>query len=78
MELHRIYVGDELELRHDFWVHDAKFINEWVNKLGLKKDQDIVLINDSHERLYKIAEINSKEAHLLYVTDFMRKSDKDK
>lgn len=74
MRLHRFYVGDELELKHDFWLHDERLLNQWNRVLRFQAGQDVVLFNDTHERLYKIQEISKAEAHLLHVTDFERKT----
>ncbi len=76
MSLHRFYVGDEIELKHDFWMHDERLQHQWVNVLRFRDGQEVVLFNDTHERLYKIAEIKNNETHLLHVTDFERKTPK--
>ena len=73
MKLHRFYVGDVIELKHDFWVHDPGLMRQLNDNLGLKAGEDIVLCNDSHDRLYKIVELKSNEAHLQHVTDLKRK-----
>ena len=73
-KLQRFYVGNELELKHDFWVNDAKLIQDWNGEHVLIEGQDVLLANESHERLYKIVEINDQEIHLQYVTDFKLKS----
>ena len=73
MRLHRFYVGDEVELKHDFWLHDQRLIKQWSKVLRFRPGQDVVLFNDTHERLYRITEISDSEAHLNHVTDFERK-----
>ena len=73
MRLHRFYVGNDLELKHDFWLHDERLLNQWNRVLRFRIDQDVILFNDTHERLYKIVEIKPNEAHLQHVTDFERK-----
>lgn len=77
MRLHRFYVGDEIELKHNFWLHDERLIPQWTKVLRFKADDQVVLFNDSHERLYKIIEITAREAHLQHVTDFERKTPKN-
>lgn len=74
MRLHRFYVGNELELKHDFWLHDERLLNQWNRVLRFRADQEAVLFNDTHERLFKIVEITAKEAHLIHITDFERKT----
>ncbi|MBA3758484.1 hypothetical protein H0X10_02540 [Candidatus Saccharibacteria bacterium] len=72
MSLLRFHVGEELELKHDLWVHDKELIGKWRDEQKLQVNDDIVLINHSHERMYKIAEINTREVHLMHVTDLVR------
>lgn len=74
MRLHRFYVGSELELKHDFWLHDERLIHQWNNVLRFREGQETVLFSDTHERLYHIVEIKRDEAHLVHVTDFERKT----
>lgn len=76
MRLHRFYVGNEIELKHNFWLHDDRLINQWNKVLRFRNGQDVVLFNDTHERLFRIIEIKPGEAHLEYVTDFERKTPK--
>lgn len=74
MRLHRFYVGNELELKHDFWLHDTRLLHQWNNVLRFREGQEAVLFNDNHERLYRIVEIKRDEAHVQYITDFERKT----
>jgi 16S rRNA (uracil1498-N3)-methyltransferase len=76
VRLHRFYVGDEIELKHNFWLHDERLINQWNKVLRFRDNQNVVLFNDTHERLFKIIELKSNEAHLEFVTDFERKTPK--
>lgn len=71
--LHRFYVGNDIELTHDFWLHDERLLHQWSKVLRFKAGQDIILFNDAHERLYKIVEMPINEAHLQHVTDLVRK-----
>lgn len=76
MRLHRFYVGNEVELKHNFWLHDERLINQWNKVLRFRNNQNVVLFNDTHDRLFKILEIKPNEAHLEFVTDFERKTPK--
>lgn len=73
MKLHRFYIGNNLELKHDFWLHDKGLIHQWRNVLRFKTNQQIVLFDGiSEERLYKIVEFSDTEAHLQLVTELKR------
>lgn len=74
MRLHRFYAGNEIELKHDFWLHDERLLHQWNNVLRFRDGQEVVLFSNTHERLYRVAEIKRDEAHLLHVTDFERKT----
>lgn len=77
MRLHRFYIGNHLELKHDFWIQDMRLINQWRKVLRYQAGQEIVLFDGvKHDRLYKIAEINDREVHLQHITDFERKTPK--
>jgi 16S rRNA (uracil1498-N3)-methyltransferase len=74
MRLHRFYVGPDLELSHDFWVHNEGLVHQWKNVLRMQPGQELTLFDGvEHERLYKIVEIKDNGAHLIHVTDFERK-----
>ena len=74
MRLHRFYVADELELKHDFWIHDERLVNQWRKVLRFQPGQEIVLFDGhTHDRLYRIEELSEKEAHVIHMTDFERK-----
>ena len=73
MKLHRFFVKD-IELGHDFWLHDEKLLHQWNNVLRFNAGQQIVLFDGAqHDKLYKIDEIKKSEAHLALITDFERK-----
>ena len=74
MSVSHFTVSEDIELKHDFWLHDEELIHKWWDELQFQAGQEVLLINESHERLYKIVEIKSDEAHLQYVTDFVRKT----
>jgi 16S rRNA (uracil1498-N3)-methyltransferase len=74
VRLHRFFVGRDLELKHDFWLHDERLLNQWRKVLRFQAGQQVGLFDGiEHERLYKIEEIDEREAHLIHVTDFERK-----
>lgn len=76
MRLHRFFAGN-IELAHDFWLHDEKLLHQWNNVLRFRPGQQVVLFDGmQHERLYKIDELSKTEAHLNHVTDFERKTPK--
>lgn len=74
MKLPRFYVDPDIELVHDFWLHDETLLKEWNESLNFQSGQKVVLFNDvHHERLYKITELKPDEAHLVMITEFMDK-----
>jgi 16S rRNA (uracil1498-N3)-methyltransferase len=74
MRLHRFYVKPDVELKHDFWLHDERLINQWRKVLRFQTGQELVLFDGvQHERLYRLLDLNEREAHLEQVTDFVRK-----
>lgn len=71
MRLHRFYVGLDIELTNDLWLHDESLIHQWKNVLRLKPDQEVVLFDGKGtDRLYKITEFKANEVHLQHITDF--------
>lgn len=73
MRVHRFYVGGSLELKHDFWVHDAALLWQWNKVLRFKVGQQVILFDgQDKDRLYRLAEISKTEAHLQLVTDMER------
>lgn len=72
MTIPRFYVGTELELKHDFWVHEHPLLDRW-HELGLQTDDEIVLFDGVRtDRLYRIAQFDEREAHMIYITDYER------
>lgn len=77
MRVHRFYIDPSTELKHDFWLHDERLIHQWRTVLRMSPGQDVVLFDGLQtDRLYKITELNEREAHLLMVTDYARKMPK--
>lgn len=75
MRLHRYYTGKDLELKHDFWLHDLRLVHQWRNVLRMGEGQEVVLFDGiGEDRLYKIVELSDKEAHLQMVTELARKT----
>lgn len=74
MRLHRFYIAPQtIELKHDFWLHDAALLHQWNKVLRYKTGQHIVLFDGIEtERLYNLVELKQNEAHLELVTDFER------
>lgn len=72
--MHRFFVGTELELTHDFWLHDERLLRQWRKVLRYQPGQEVVLFDGvERDRLYRIEEIDKQQAHLILVTDFERK-----
>ncbi len=74
MHLHRFYIGDTLSLTQDVWLHDEPLLHQWRRVLRLKVGDEVVLFEgQTADRLYKITELNEREAHLALVTELVRK-----
>lgn len=75
MRVDRFYVDPaEVELKHDFWLHDQRLVDKWRQELHLEANAEVVLFDGVREdRLYKIVELNEREAHLELVTEYSRK-----
>lgn len=75
MRVHRFYVGDEVELKHNFWLHDERLIWQWRKVLRMQPGQELVLFDGIRtDRLYRLLELTEREAHVEFVTDFVRKT----
>lgn len=73
MKIHRFYVP-ELKLEHDFWFDDPNHLRQWGKVLRFRPGQEVVLFDGKqHDRLYKITEISSAQAHVSMVTQLERK-----
>lgn len=69
MKLHRFYVGDT-ELKHEFWLDDARLFHQWSKVLRFEVGREVVLFNDRHEvRLYKIVKFGNDAVHIELVTE---------
>ena len=77
MRLHRFYIGGDVRLAKDFWLHDEKLLWQWNKVLRFGPNQQVVLFDgEKTERLYNIAEISQKEARLKLVTEMAIKKPK--
>lgn len=78
MRLHRFYIDTgKIELKHDFWLHDQDILNQWRRVLRFHDGQQVVLFDgQTEDRLYKIAELTEREAHLKLVTELKRQTPK--
>lgn len=73
MRLHRFYVGTEIELKHNFWLHDQRIVGQWKRVLRFQNGQQVLLFDGvESERLYRIVELKDDEAHLELITDYER------
>jgi 16S rRNA (uracil1498-N3)-methyltransferase len=74
MRLHRFYTGPDIRLKADFWLHDEALLWQWNRVLRFRAEQEVILFDGQNkQRLYKIAEISKKEAHLQMITDMVFK-----
>lgn len=72
MKIHRFYTP-EIDLKNDFWLQKPEIIHQWTKVLRFRVGQQVVLFDGvEHDRLYKIIEISSKEAHLELITEYKR------
>jgi 16S rRNA (uracil1498-N3)-methyltransferase len=70
MRLHRFYSGPDTRLQKNFWLHDEAMLWQWNKVLRFKPGQEVVLFDGvKTERLYKIADLSKKEAHLEMITE---------
>lgn len=74
MRLHRFYIGGDIKLQKDFWIHDEKLLWQWNKVLRFRPDQEVILFDGKQtERLYKVSELSKKEAHLQLITEMKPK-----
>lgn len=75
--LHRFYTGTELDLKRDFWLHDDRLLNQWRKVLRYQAGQEVILFDGvGEDRLYRIAELTEREAHLQMITELKRQTPK--
>ena len=72
-KVHRFFVGDDLKLKKDFWVHDEALLWQWGRVLRMKEGSQIILFDGQQtDRLYKIEAFKKTEVHLVMVTELKR------
>ena len=73
MRIHRFYVGEELQLKKDFWLHDEALLWQWNKVLRFREGQEVVLFDGIQtDRMYRIVKLDRTEAHLQLVTELDR------
>lgn len=73
MKVHRFFTPD-VELTHDFWLHDKQLLHQWNKVLRFRPGHHVVLFDGTTtDRLYEIAELSQSEAHLKWKTEMERK-----
>lgn len=71
MRVHRFYVGDEIELKKDFWLHDQAMLWQWNKVLRFAEGQQVIMFDGrGTDRLYNIAKLDKTEAHLQMITEY--------
>ncbi|MEO8862855.1 MAG: 16S rRNA (uracil(1498)-N(3))-methyltransferase [Candidatus Saccharimonadales bacterium] len=62
-----------IKLTEDFWLHDKALLDRIRKLFADDRDVELVLFDGiSQDRLYLVAELNEREAHLQLVTDMHR------
>ncbi len=78
MKLHRFYVHEmhnrfgPIALGEVVWMHDEKMLNQWQKVLRYRVGDELVLFNDSEERLYKITVSEQGSVQLKMETELSR------
>lgn len=73
-KIHRFYTGADLQLKQDFWLHDPALIWQWNKVLRFRDGQNLVMFDGvKTDRLYKLVELKTNEAHLQMITEQERK-----
>ncbi len=78
MKLHRFYVHEmhnrfgPIALGEVVWMHDDKMLNQWQKVLRFRVGDELVLFNDSEERLYKITVSEQGSVQLKMETELAR------
>jgi len=75
MRLHRFYVSPEMaELDQSFWIKDDGLRNQWLRVLRYREGDEVVLFDGvKHDRLYKLARVESDAIQMELITEFERK-----
>lgn len=73
MRVHRFFIGKEIELKKDFWLHDQAILWQWNKVLRFRAGQEVILFDgEQTDRLYSLAKIDKNEAHLQMITELER------
>lgn len=79
MRLHRFYVEGmvnkwgPIELKSTLWLHDTKLLQQWLKVFRFREGQEVILFNDTTERIYRITRIESAlSVHVELVTELER------
>lgn len=68
----RLYAPD-IKLTEDFWLHDEVLLERIHELVSADQDVELALFDGvMQDRLYKIADINEREAHMQLITDMHR------
>lgn len=80
MKLHRFYVHEmhnrfgPIALGHEVWVHDEALLRQWLKVLRYHEGDQLILFNDTEERLYIIEKISGTDSvKLQLITDIERR-----
>lgn len=79
MRTHRFYTEGlvnkwgPVELNHSIWLHDPKLLHQWLRVFRFREGQEVILFNDTTERLYRLTKIESDmSVHAELVTELER------
>ncbi|MDQ5958722.1 MAG: rRNA (uracil1498-N3)-methyltransferase [Patescibacteria group bacterium] len=85
MKLHRFYVHQmhnrfgPIELGHTVWIHDQGLLHQWLRVLRYNVGNQLILFNNTEERLYQISKIDGTVGvQVELVTDMTRLLPKNK
>jgi 16S rRNA U1498 N3-methylase RsmE len=79
MKLHRFYIKEihnkfgDVAFGETVWVHEEKLLKQWVKVLRYRPGNELIIFNDTEERLYKIEVISDDSVKLQLVTQLERK-----
>jgi 16S rRNA (uracil1498-N3)-methyltransferase len=72
MKIHRFYTPN-ITLSHGLWLKEPEILHQWNKVLRFRVGQQVVLFDGTEkDKLYKITEISTREAHLEHITDYKR------
>lgn len=72
-KVHRFFVGEDIKLKKDFWLHDSALLWQWSKVLRFQEGQELILFDGVQtDRLYRLEALKKTEAHLAMVTELDR------